>query len=192
VGALANDQVGDYLNRHFVSSFVKVGTFALVNGQKQGGNVASYFCLPDGSVLHAIAGPVDAATMLHEARWVVDTHKLASFLGQNEPAKYRDVFANAHAERLQREFGVSRGSIARFNKMAGAAAEGSEGSFTTPNDPVTSGKMRVLMMHRNMDNRGRVHLLLALFPQVKVQDIYKYVFEDMLKEKVSALPVNER
>ena len=54
MGALANDQVGDYLNRHFVSSFLKVGTFALVNGQKQGGNVATYFCLPDGRVLHAL------------------------------------------------------------------------------------------------------------------------------------------
>jgi hypothetical protein len=192
VGALANDQVGDYLNRHFVSSFVKVGTFALVNGQKQGGNVASYFCLPDGSVLHAIAGPVDAATMLHEARWVVDTHKLASFLAQNEAGKYRDAFVNAHAERLQREFGINRSSVTRFNKIAAEGSESTEGSFTTPSDPVTSAKMRVMMMHRNMDNRGRVHLLLALFPQAKVQDIYKYVFEDMLKEKVSALPVNER
>src|SRR5262249_52334274 len=162
----------------------KVGTFNVVNGQKQGGNVASYFCLADGSVLHAIAGPVDAATMLHEARWVVETHKLASFLGQNDPAKYKEAFYNAHAERLQREFGISRGNVTRFHKMAGAvAADAAEGSFSTPNDPITSAKMRVLMTHRHMDNRGRVHLLLALFPLVKAQDIYKYVFEDMLNEK---------
>ena len=54
--------MGDYLNRHFVSAFQKVATFQIVNGaQKQGGNVASYFCTPEGRVLHAIAGPVDAA-----------------------------------------------------------------------------------------------------------------------------------
>jgi hypothetical protein len=48
-----------------------VGTFRIVNGQKQGGNVASYFCTPDGRVLHLIAGPVDGDTLIREARWVV-------------------------------------------------------------------------------------------------------------------------
>jgi len=63
VNALANAEVGRFLNEHFVSSFQKVATFKIVGGQKQGGNVASYFCAPDGRVLHAIAGPVDAATL---------------------------------------------------------------------------------------------------------------------------------
>ena len=52
MNALANPEVGKYLNEYFVSSFQKVGTFRIVNGQKQGGNVASYFCAPDGRVLH--------------------------------------------------------------------------------------------------------------------------------------------
>ena len=51
MNALANPQVGKYLNEYFVSSFQKVGTFRIVGGQKQGGNVASYFCAPDGRVL---------------------------------------------------------------------------------------------------------------------------------------------
>ena len=75
MNALADPQVGKYLNEHFASAFQKVGTFRIVNGQKQGGNVASYFCAQDGRVLHVIAGPVDAQTLLREARWVVETVK---------------------------------------------------------------------------------------------------------------------
>ena len=58
VNALANPEVGKYLNEYFVSSFQKVATFRIVNGgQKQGGNVASYFCAPDGRVLHVVRRP---------------------------------------------------------------------------------------------------------------------------------------
>ena len=52
MNALANPEVGKYLNEYFVSSFQKVATFRIVGKQKQGGNVASYFCAPDGRVLH--------------------------------------------------------------------------------------------------------------------------------------------
>ena len=74
---LAHPQVGEYLNRHFVSAFQKVATFQINGGQKQGGNVASYFCTPDGLVLHAVAGPVDAGTFLREAHWAQDTYEAA-------------------------------------------------------------------------------------------------------------------
>ena len=54
MNALANEEVGQYLNRHFVSAFQKVATFQINAGQKQGGNVAGYFCTPEGRVLHAL------------------------------------------------------------------------------------------------------------------------------------------
>ena len=98
--ALSNDAVVDYLNQHFVCSFQKVGNFRIVNGQKQGGNVASYFTLDDGSVLHALAGPVDAGTLLREARWVVETRKLAIMTSHGDTAKYKAAWRKAHAERL--------------------------------------------------------------------------------------------
>ena len=60
---MTSEEVGDYVGKNFVASYQKVGTFRIVNGQKQGGNVASYFCLPDGTVLHAVAGPLDAKTL---------------------------------------------------------------------------------------------------------------------------------
>jgi hypothetical protein len=39
--------------------------------QKNGGNVAGYFCTPDGFVLNAVVGPVSAQKLLSEAQWAV-------------------------------------------------------------------------------------------------------------------------
>ena len=107
MNALANPEVGKFLNEYFVSSFQKVATFRIVGGQKQGGNVATYFCAPDGRVLHCIAGPVNAATMLREAKWVVETTKKAMKEAKNDGAKFKAVFRKAHADRLRTEFGLN-------------------------------------------------------------------------------------
>jgi hypothetical protein len=107
VNALARPEVGEYLNPRFVSTYVKVATFRIVGNQKQGGNVAGYFCTPDGRVLHAIAGPVNAAVLLREARWVVDTYKM--FQQENPDGnaeQLRSTFFKAHADRLRLQYGV--------------------------------------------------------------------------------------
>jgi hypothetical protein len=101
VNALADRAVAAYLEDRFVVTYLKVGTFRIVDGQKQGGNVASYFCLPDGRVLHAIAGPVDAHTMLRETRWAVDMHKLAAFESGPDAERLRERIQSAHQERAQ-------------------------------------------------------------------------------------------
>jgi hypothetical protein len=146
VNALAKPEVGAYLNQHCVSSFQKVGTFRVTaGGEKQGGNVATYFCLPDGSILHLIAGPVNADTFLAEAKWVVEVRKNALFEGRNNMARYRAVVRSAHQERL-----------------AHGALNG---------------------------NQQQVHTLLAKAPLVKIENVYKYVFEKILGEKISLLPV---
>ena len=106
VNALANEQVGKFLNEHFVSSFQKVATFKIVGAQKQGGNVASYFCAPDGRVLHCIAGPVDAGTFLREAKWVIDTTKKAMKDANGDGAKFKAMFRAAHAKKLGEESGL--------------------------------------------------------------------------------------
>ena len=107
MNALANPEAGKYLNEYFVSSFQKVATFRIVNGtQKQGGNVASYFCAPDGRVLHVVAGPVDAGTLLREATWVVETTKKAMAESKDDGAAFKAYFRKAHAERLRQEHGL--------------------------------------------------------------------------------------
>jgi hypothetical protein len=106
VNALANPEVGKYINEYFVSAFQKVATFRIVGNQKQGGNVAAYFCAPDGRVLHVVAGPVNAATMLREAKWVVETTKAAMKEANGDGSKFKAYFRKAHADRLKNEHGI--------------------------------------------------------------------------------------
>ncbi len=106
MGALTDEKLGAYINDNFVSSYQKVGTFKIVGNNKQGGNVASYFCSPDGRVLHAVAGPVDAATLLREAKWVVDTVKAANKASGSNGAKFKAYFRTAHADKLKSETGL--------------------------------------------------------------------------------------
>jgi len=106
VGALTDEKVGKFVNENFATSYQKVGTFKIVGNNKQGGNVASYFCAPDGRVLHCVAGPVDAATFLREARWVVETLLAANKASGGEGAKFKEIFRKAHAEKLLLETGL--------------------------------------------------------------------------------------
>jgi len=106
VGALANEAVGKYINEFFVSSFQKVGTFRIVGAAKQGGNVAAYFCAPDGRVLHCVAGPVNADRMLQDAKWVVETTKTAIKESKGDGGKFKSIFRTAHAKRLKDIYGL--------------------------------------------------------------------------------------
>jgi len=106
VNALANENVGKYVNKYFVSSFQRVGTFRIVGKAKQGGNVAAYFCAPDGRVLHAVAGPVNADTMLKECKWVVETTEAAIKESKGDGGKFKSIFRTAHAKKLKAEFGL--------------------------------------------------------------------------------------
>ena len=107
MNALADPKVGTYLDKYFVAAFQRVGTFRIVGKQKQGGNVACYFCAPDGRVLHAIAGPVDAATMLRESKWVVETTKKAIADSKGDGGKFKVIMRTAHAEKLRQEHGLT-------------------------------------------------------------------------------------
>ena len=133
MNALANPEVGTFINANFVSSFQKVATFRIVNGQKQGGNVAAYFCSPDGRVLHCVAGPVDAGTMLREAKWVVDAVKKANDFLKTDKTKgmsFKTLFRSWHSERLRNEFGIVVEPVT-FD----AAEAQNEDSALTYNDP---------------------------------------------------------
>lgn len=105
MNALRQQHVGQYLNDYFVSSYQKISTFTRANGQKQGGNVASYFCTPQGQILHVIIGPVNAATFLREARWVVETWKLAELESQADDNHLKATLRKAHAERFREKQG---------------------------------------------------------------------------------------
>ena len=107
MNALASPEVGKFVTENFCSSFQKVATFKIVGAAKQGGNVATYFCAPDGRVLHIIAGPVDAAAFLQEAKWVVETVKTGMKTANGDGAKFKSHMRTAHATKLKAKAGIA-------------------------------------------------------------------------------------
>jgi hypothetical protein len=216
VNALANPEVGKYFQEHFVSSFQRVGTFRIVGKQKQGGNVASYFCAPDGRVLHVIAGPVNAQTLLREARWVVDTATKAVDDSKGDGAAFKAAMRKAHAERLRTQFGL----VVQPVTYDAPEDQDSNSALTyrdptgrplapkLPPPPITGPDVKFRVKQAELaaaagampvadragrrwviTNEGRVHLLLAAYSMSKIERIYASIFEGILGERVSTRPV---
>ena len=84
---------------------------------------------------------------------------MAALEGGKSEARQRDFWRKAHGERLQSEHQVDISKLGRLN-------------------------------HRlQLNDRGKVHLLLATVPLSRLEQIYKLVFEKILNEKVSTVPV---
>ena len=166
MNALADPKVAAFINDHCIATYMKVGTFEIVGGQKVGGNVASYFCLYDGGVLHAVPGPVDAHKLLDEARWAVETRKFALTrstklaTGEVDMAKYAKQVKKAHEERL---------------------ADDRRPLFHRANVPGTLEQ-----------KQAETHRLLADQGPAPIEEIYPVVWQRILGEKLSNLPVAQR
>lgn len=214
--ALANPEVGKYLNEHFVSTFQKVGTFRIVGRAKQGGNVASYFCAQDGRVLHVVAGPVNAATLLREAQWVVKSAEKALAENKKSGKSIRDQFRALHAERLRQEHGLAiepvtidaplpdENSALSYKDPTGKPLapvlppppiEGPDVSFNKTGQEAARAAPGARDIRDKagkrwaLGNQGRVHMLLAAHSMKKIETMYGSVFEGILGEKVSTKPV---
>ena len=218
MNALANPEVGKYLNEYFCAAFQKVGTFRIVGKAKQGGNVATYFCAPDGRVLHCVAGPVNAATMLREAKWVVDNTKKAMELSKGDGGKFKTYFRKAHADKVRAETGmvVEPVTFDPPEPQDGKSALSYSDPTGRPlapqlpppplDGPDVTLKARALqadaarapggMMLRDRKGRGwrlgnqaRADMLLAGHALVKIEKVYGAVFEGILGERISTKPV---
>jgi hypothetical protein len=218
VNALASPEVGKYLNEYFCSSFQKVATFKIVGGQKQGGNVASYFCAPDGRVLHCVAGPVNSATLLAEAKWVVESTKKAMEESKGDGGRFKAFFRKAHAERLKNEHGLVVEPVT-FDPVIEQDPK-SALTYTDPTGRPLAPKLppppvdgpdvgvkaeaaqlkaaampgaRALLDRRGrgwvLGNQGRVHMLMAGHCMAKIETVYASIFEGILGEKISTKPV---
>lgn len=174
MNALASDKVADYINDNFIATYLKVGTFQIVGGQKQGGNVASYFCQPDGAVVHAIPGKVDAETLLSEARWAAETRKYA----------------------LTRSTNLTTGVVdaQRLHLMVRKAHEERFAQLRNPNANLkrpVAGRMPTYLP-KNLSTQAQTHWYLWMHPLAHVDRVFPYVWEDILNERVSGLPVAVR
>jgi hypothetical protein len=218
VNALASPEVGKYVNENFAASFQKVATFRIVDGQKQGGNVASYFCAPDGRVVHAVAGPVDAQTFLNEAKWVVETTKRLMAESKGDGGKFKALLRTAHAERLRREHGLvaepvtfdppeaqDDNSALTYRDPSGRPLapklppppiDGPDVSFRGARLALTAEAAGCTPISDKrgqrwgLSSQGRVHHLLAAHGLAKIETVYGTVFERILGEKVSTKPVD--
>jgi hypothetical protein len=216
VNALNNAEVGKYINEYFVSSFQKVATFKIVGGQKQGGNVAAYFCAPDGRVLNVVAGPVDAATMLREAKWTVETAKKAIEESKGDGAKFKEMLRKAHAQRLRDEFGIvvepvtfdppeeqDPNSALTYNDPTGRPLaprlppppiDGPDVTLRAKQEALQNAAGALPVADRKggrvwTNNVGRGHQLMSAHSMVKIEKVYGTVFENILGEKISTKPV---
>ena len=216
MNALANPEVGKLLEKYFVSSFQRVATFRIVGKQKQGGNVATYFCAPDGRVLHALAGPVDAATMLREAQWVVDTAQKAIQASKGDGASFKAYMRQAHADKLRAEHGLvvepitfdppdpaDNAGALTYRDPTGrplapilppAPIDGPDVKFRAMQELSARSLGAVAVMDRRGDrwtlsNQGRVHVLLAAHAMGQIERLYGSVFEGILGERITTRPV---
>ncbi len=220
MNALADKKVGEYVDKYFVAAFQRVGTFRIVGKQKQGGNVACYFCAPDGRVLHAVAGPVNAQQFLAEAKWVVETTEKAIADAKGDGGKFKVAMRIAHAEKLKREHGLAvepitfdppekqdpndaltyrdptgqplapilrpapiDGPDVTFRAKFDAMQESAKNAPGAKNVQDRAGRQWVL------GTQGRVHVLMAAHSMAKIDKVYASVFEGILGERISTLPV---
>ena len=167
--------MGKFFKTHFVASYQKIGTFRVDGNQKQGGNVASYFCLPDGRVLHVVAGPVNADVLLREARWAVETWKLAQLQTREVEPQVQTFMRNVHVMRLNSEHGLD------LRKPAGTFANGT---------PIASVPPYEQPRFHTLSRAGQVHMLLASAPLISIGRLYAVIFERVLDERLSVQPVD--
>jgi hypothetical protein len=140
--------------------------------------VASYFCTPEGRVLHVVAGPVDAATLLKEARWVVETWKMADLQGLKTFRQRQMLMRKAHGERLVKDYNIPAKQVFL------APLQASDG-----NGPLGPFSQNGWNGWPSQDQQAKVHQVLAAYPLVRIGRVYPVVFQRILDEKISLTPV---
>ena len=181
MNALSDSKVAEYVQGRFIATYMKVGTFQIVGDRKVGGNVASYFCLIDGTVLHAVAGPANGATFLAEARWAWEirkkalTHATDLVTGTVDPARWRSEVQKAHEERFAAIGGQQMARKLKLARQGDAKQEAMPGALP-----------------RNVRQEAQVHWLMATRPLERIDQVYPIVWQEVLGEKLSSLPVAMR
>lgn len=167
-------------------------------------------------MLHAVAGPVDAATFLREAQWVVDGVKKALPEVKRGGLTIKAQFRKWHSERLRAEHGMlieptsfdppapaDDGQALSFRDPTGKAigemlppppVEGPDVTFdedeqrarSTAGAPMVEGPRGKRFA---LSNQGRVHALLAHHAMARIERLYGTVFESILGEKITTRPV---
>lgn len=202
-GAFTNAELGNYLGKYFVASFQMVPTVA------PKGAVVSYFCAPDGRVLHAVAGAVDAATMLAEARWTVEASKKCFDESRTTEVPFKALFRKAHAERLRTNYGLVVEPVTfdapdptdddqlTWRDPAGRPVapplvippiEGPDVRWAATARQAKDGFPDKTGRCWSMNAQSRIHQLLAAHALVKIERVYATVFQSLMGQRLEDKP----
>ena len=150
--------------QNFVASHQQVGDFKAVKVrgrvQKNGGNVAGYFCTPQGRVIHATAGPVSADALLDAAHFALD---LFDQLQEHDLHTWDQIAARAHQQQAS-DMGVP---------------------VPRQMHPAPHADWNAAWKNRALSNEQRVHMLLAERPLAPLSNVYREVFKGILGEDIS-------
>ena len=181
--------------------FRQAGDFEVVNQngrlQKNGGNVASYFCTPAGRVVHAVGQNVDAERLLKEAHWAVDAYRNANEQAPNNLAARARLIQAAHLAELNTDYShyvqmvhkeYPRAREEFVKKQQQYAREWQEGrldrrSYAELADPWTMARRRAAE-HLSGD---RAHQYLAAEPLAPFPKIRVRMFERLANERFAYL-----
>jgi hypothetical protein len=185
--ALAKPEVGDFLTKNYVSVHDKVGTFQVTSSSdgktanRNGGNVAAFFCTPSGYVIHAAAGPRTGEAFLAEAKWAV--------------AVYSQILSD-------RSLGAAQANAEKIPRITAALRQAHSSAHDLLNRPDQNVPGRELVIHeppsdpnlKGLDNAGRnqrkqVHKLFKTRAFEPLATIGPKVYTDILGEKVTTKDV---
>ncbi len=182
--ALAKPEVGDFLSKHYIAVHDKVGTFTVnvasdgKTPNRDGGNVAAFFCTPSGYVIHAVAGPRTSEAFLAEAKWATAVYtQILKDTGRNSLLPPAD----------------------RISRVASALKQAHSDALELLNNPNADGPAAELVRHtpssdsklKGLEAAGRkqreqVHRLFKSKAFEPLATVGPEVYSQILGEKVTA------
>jgi hypothetical protein len=160
-----------------------------VNGklQKNGGNVASYFCTPDGKVIHVTAKPINADQLLKQATWAVEAYEDVAYSAPGNLRAQRTLMERAHIGKLQ-------GNISAFESQVQAEIPRAQKDYynKVKAQYAHAGRKRppvpalIIARRRAAQRLGgdRAHQIMVAQPLAPFREVYKEVFEKLTNERV--------
>jgi len=189
------------VGENFIASYHQIGDFEVVkvNGklQKNGGNVASYFCTPEGRVIHVTAKPINADQLLREATWAVTTYRQVQAQKPSTLLAQRHLVEQAHLshfntsnvdfyakvkEQLPR---AQQRYQQRYEEKMLAVYNESRGSSYSRKSRYKESPL-VLARRAAAKSLGgdRAHQIMLAQPLAPFQEVYREVFEGLTNERV--------
>jgi hypothetical protein len=169
-----------------------------VNGQiqKNGGNVASYFCTDDMRVIHAAGGPISADELLRRARWAVDTNNRAWEFAAGKLQEQKEIVAQAHLyglkkdlewfiDAVRRELPNAQRDFAQYEKKRHERAQSGAWKNSHRHSDRDAPDAKTLARWRVADRIGgdQAHRLLAGDPLAPYGEVRRRMFERLTGER---------